>query len=79
MTVRCSSKASCARMSVNNIDTARIIDVEPDRESLGMWSAYVEKGQTKEERNLRLNAVPERMKEQVKNHVVTVFKLRKIK
>ena len=47
--------------------------------TMGEWNAYVEKGKTKEERNLRLNAVPAHMKEQVKGHVVTCFKLRAVK
>lgn len=47
--------------------------------TMGEWNAYVEKGKTKEERNVRLNAVPENMKEQVKAHVVTCFKLRAVK
>jgi len=49
------------------------------KDNLGVWAAYVEKGKTKEERNLRLNATPAHMKEQVKNHVITCFKLRAAK
>ena len=44
--------------------------------SLGQWNAWVEGGKTKDERNKRLNEVPEGMKESVKSHVITVFKLR---
>ncbi len=53
-----------------------IKDKKPETESLGMWQAYVEKGRSKEERNLRLSAVPQELKEAVRNHVETVFRLK---
>lgn len=42
----------------------------------GQYNAYVEAGRTKEERNKRLSEVPEDIRESVKNHVITVFKIR---
>lgn len=45
--------------------------------SPGQWNAYVEGGKTKLERNIRLAEVPDELREDVKNHVITVFKLRR--
>ncbi len=53
-----------------------IKDIKPENDNLGMWQAYVEKGRSKEERNLRLSAVPQELKETVRNHVETVFRLK---
>lgn len=43
--------------------------------SQGQWNAYVAAGKTKEERNRRLSEVPEPVRQQVKNHVMTVFSI----
>lgn len=51
------------------------LSIERQR-TMGEFNAYVERGKSKEERNLRLNAVPSHMKAQVRNHVETVFKLK---
>ena len=40
------------------------------------WAAYVEKGETKNERNQRLQEVPEHMRPAVIRHVKTVFAIR---
>lgn len=44
--------------------------------SLGQWNAYVEAGQSKEERRARLAEVPEPMRAQVESHVRTVYALK---
>ena len=43
---------------------------------LGNWNAYVALGRTREIRLARLAEVPVFFKEQVKNHVVTMFKIK---
>lgn len=43
----------------------------------GQWNAYVEAGKTDEARRSRLAEVPKLMRDSVKGHVNTVFKLRK--
>jgi hypothetical protein len=42
----------------------------------GNWNAYVPAGKDKEERLARLAEVPEEMREQVREHTRTVFKIR---
>lgn len=46
-------------------------------QSLGEWNAYVESGQTREERRRRLAECPERWREQVRKHVEICFSVRR--
>jgi len=48
-----------------------------DEHSQGLWNAYVELGFDNAERKRRLAQVPEVLREKVKQHVITVFKLKK--
>ena len=54
----------------------RIKTPKPDNENLGMWNVWVTEGPTKDERNARLLMAPEHLQEDIKKHVITVFKLR---
>ena len=49
-----------------------------DSHSQGLWNAYIELGKDKEERIRRLAEVPKDLRTQVKEHVTTVFKLKKL-
>ena len=42
-------------------------------DSAPIWQAYVEAGTTKDERNRRLQAAPEGMKERIRGHVMTAW------
>ena len=44
---------------------------------LGQWQAYVERGESKEERKSRLLECPISMQDDVRRHVETVFAIRK--
>jgi hypothetical protein len=48
----------------------------PSVESLGLWSAYVAAGATREERAARLAAAPERLRSGVEAHVRTVYAIK---
>ena len=54
----------------------RISTTKPDNESLGMWNCYVAEGKDKNDRNARLSAAPEHLRDDIKIHVETVFELR---
>ena len=41
------------------------------------WNAYVEAGESKDERRKRLDETPDEYKDAVKRHVLTVFAIRK--
>lgn len=45
------------------------------RHELGIWNAHVIRGETRDERSARLEAVPEDLREQVRRHVVLYFRL----
>lgn len=47
-----------------------------DSAALGEWNALVVKGETKEIRRERLSNAPVHLQEQIKLHVITVFKLK---
>ena len=44
-----------------------------------MLNAYVERGDTREERAARLATVPDNLREAVKNHVQTYFQIKSAK
>lgn len=52
--------------------------LKPDNANLGEWNAYTEQGKDKQERNKRLKQAPERLRKDIRIHVTTVFKLRKL-
>lgn len=41
------------------------------------WNAYVPAGKTKDDRRARLEEVPDKWRDEVRRHVVTVFELAK--
>jgi len=49
----------------------------PENESMGEWNAYVAAGETSEIRKERLADTPRHIRGAVKNHAVTVFRMRK--
>ena len=51
----------------------------PKPANLGMLNAYVERGETREERAARLATVPDNLRQAVKSHVACYFKLRAAK
>lgn len=51
----------------------------PKPANLGMLNAYVERGETREERAARLATVPDNLREAVKNHVQTYFQIKSAK
>ena len=54
----------------------RINTQKPSNENLGEWNVFVCEGKTKDDRKARLLMAPERLQDDIKNHVITVFKLR---
>lgn len=51
----------------------------PKPASLGMLNAYVERGETREERASRLATVPDNLRPMVAHHVQTYFRIRAAK
>lgn len=51
----------------------------PKTATLGAWNAYVERGETREERAARLATVPDNLSQAVKNHVACYFRVRAAK
>lgn len=47
-----------------------------ERWSAGNWNGYVAKGKTREDRISRLAEVPEELRDPVRRHVETVYKLK---
>lgn len=54
----------------------RVKTPKPDNENLGQWNVFVCEGRTKDDRKARLLMAPERLQDNIKKHVITVFKLR---
>lgn len=54
----------------------RIPTPKPTNNNLGMWNVFVCEGKTKDDRKARLLMSPERLQDDIKKHVITVFKLR---
>ena len=53
--------------------------IPPKPASLGMLNAYVERGDTREERAARLATVPDNMRQHVANHVRCYFNVKAAK
>ena len=51
----------------------------PNTANLGMLNAYVERGDTREDRSARLATVPDNLRQAVKSHVACYFKVRTAK
>lgn len=51
-------------------------DTDPTDRCLGQWNAWVESGDTLQERRARLAQVPEDMREQVKSHLTLCWHLK---
>ena len=51
----------------------------PASAPLATWKAYVESGDTREDRAARLATVPDNLRQAVKSHVACYFKLRAAK
>ena len=51
----------------------------PKPANLGMLNAYVERGDTREERAARLATVPDNLREAVQRHVQTYFRIKAAK
>ncbi len=51
--------------------------MKPTNDSRGEWAAYVEAGQTLEERRARLACCPQQVQDYVKSHLKTVFALKR--
>ncbi len=53
--------------------------IPPKPANLGMLNAYVERGETREERAARLATVPDNLRQFVKNHVQAYFRIKSAK
>mgnify|MGYP003600944317 FL=1 len=51
----------------------------PDSAPIATWNAYVEAGDTREERAARLATVPENLRQQVRAHVACYFRVKAAK
>ena len=51
----------------------------PDSAPIATWNAYVEAGDTREERAARLATVPDNLRQAVKNHVQAYFLIKAAK
>ena len=53
--------------------------IPPTSASAGAWNAYVESGDTREERAARLATVPDNLRQAVQRHVQAYFRIRAAK
>ena len=53
--------------------------IPPTSASVATWNAYVEAGDTREERAARLATVPDNLRQAVKNHVQAYFRIKSAK
>ena len=51
----------------------------PDSAPIATWNAYVEAGDTREERAARLATVPDNLRQQVRAHVACYFRVKAAK
>ena len=51
----------------------------PDSAPIATWNAYVESGDTREERAARLATVPDNLRQQVRAHVACYFRVKAAK
>lgn len=53
--------------------------IPPNSANLGMLNAYVERGETREERAARLATVPDNLRQAVQRHVQAYFRIKQAK